>query len=157
MIIEIIDEVVGWQTFIYRGYRHVNTCSLCRYVTTILEHGFCLNRSTTDIFTKQRIKTFFPNIFSLKETYCIQIYPVSEGYLRKILFERTNTTLYGIPKDKYPSDGGKVEKKLRIGKKIPLLSTNQKTAFIYKVELLLLLPFNGHHQLVDCSAIGVHM
>jgi hypothetical protein len=21
----------------------------------------------------------------------------------------------------------------------------------------LLLPFNGHHQLVDCSAIGVHM
>jgi hypothetical protein len=119
MIIEIIDKVLGWQTFIYRGYRHVNTCSLCRYVTTILEHWFCLNRSTTNIFTKQRIKTFSPNIFSLKETYCIQIYPVSEGYLRKILFERTNTTLYGILKDKYPSDGGKVEKKLRIGQKYP--------------------------------------
>jgi hypothetical protein len=27
--------------------------------------------------------------------------------------------IYGIPKDKYPSDGGKVEKKLRIGKKYP--------------------------------------
>ena len=42
--------------------------------------------------------------------------------------------LYRIPKDKYPYDGEKW-KKLRIGKNIPLLSTNQKAAFIYKVEL----------------------
>jgi len=40
--------------------------------------------------------------------------------------------LYGIPKDKYTCDGGKVGKKIRIGKKIPLLSTNRKTAFIYR-------------------------
>ena len=39
-------------------------------------------------------------------------------------FPRTNTPLMG---EKW--------KKLRIGKNIPLLSTNQKTAFIYKVEL----------------------
>ena len=30
---------------------------------------------------------------------------------------------------------GKMRKKLRIGKQIPLLSTNQNTAFLYKVEL----------------------
>ena len=42
--------------------------------------------------------------------------------------------LYGIPKDKYPCDDDKAKKKELVNK-IPLLSTNQKTAFIYKVEL----------------------
>jgi hypothetical protein len=39
-------------------------------------------------------------------------------------FPRANTSSMGIKR-----------KKLRIGKKIPLASTNQKTTFIYKVEL----------------------
>jgi hypothetical protein len=43
--------------------------------------------------------------------------------------------LYGIPKDIYTSDGEKVEK-TKDWLKIPLLSTNQKTTFLYKVELL---------------------
>jgi hypothetical protein len=35
----------------------------------------------------------------------------------------------GIFLGKYPGNGGKAENKRRIGKKIPLSSTNQKTAF----------------------------
>jgi hypothetical protein len=35
----------------------------------------------------------------------------------------------GIFLGKYPGNGGKAGKKRKIGKKIPLSSTNQKTAF----------------------------
>jgi len=51
-----------------------------------------------------------------------------------VVFALENTTLYGIPKEKYPCDGDKAEK-TKNWQKIPLLSTNQKTEFIYKVEL----------------------
>jgi hypothetical protein len=46
----------------------------------------------------------------------------------------TSNSSYKFPRTNTPLMGEK-RKKLRIGKNIPLLSTNQKAAFIYKVEL----------------------
>jgi hypothetical protein len=65
------------------------------------------------------------------------------NYLKKGFFLRAGYLLRQIPRyTKFPSTNTPAmsikRKKLRIGKKkIPLLSTNQKTAFIYKVELTL--------------------
>ena len=64
------------------------------------------------------------------------MFPQAEYLPSTTVFVQFNTTLCRIPKDKSRYDGEKVKKTKNWKRKIPLLSTNQKTAFIYKVELL---------------------
>jgi len=61
----------------------------------------------------------------------IHIYPVNEGYWRKIPVERRGK----LQEVRYHSDDEKAGKNKHLVKKKKLLSTKMKTAFIYKVEL----------------------